>query len=85
MATLFIQSSEPPAPPEWVLKEQADLHFAWKPVALLASAPLPDLEAPFWIVVMSDRGPFAPPVKSVDFSSRHWMTGLQRRRGLQQC
>ena len=47
MAMLSIQSSEPHATPEWVLRVQEDLHFAWKTVALLASAPPPDLEAPF--------------------------------------
>ena len=38
---------------------QEDLHFAWKTVALLASAPPPDLEAPFWIGVMWDKGRWA--------------------------
>ena len=36
-----------PAPPDWVLRVQEDLRFAWKTVALLASAVPPDLEAPF--------------------------------------
>ena len=44
-----------------------DLHFAWKTVALLASAPPPNLEAPFWIGVMRDKGRWAQVVKSVHF------------------
>ena len=47
LAMLSVQSGEPPAPPAWVLRVQEDLRFAWKTVALLASAPPPDLEAPF--------------------------------------
>ena len=67
MAMLSIQSSEPHATPEWVLRVQEDLHFAWKTVALLASAPPPDLEAPFWIGVMRDNGRWAQRVKYVHF------------------
>ena len=47
MAMLSIQSGEPPAPPEGVMRVQEDLHFALKTVAVLASALHPDLEAPF--------------------------------------
>ena len=43
---LSIWTGEPPAPPESFVRVQEDLHFAWKTVAVLASAPPPDLEAP---------------------------------------
>ena len=56
MATLSIQSGEPPAPPEWFLRVQEDMHFAWKTMALLASAPPPDLEAPSLIGVIREEG-----------------------------
>ena len=55
VAMLSIRTGEPPAPPEWFVRVQEDLHFAWKTVALLASAPPPDLEAPFWVGVMRDK------------------------------
>ena len=40
---------------------------AWKTVAVLASAPPPDLEAPFWVGVMRDKERWAQIVKSVHF------------------
>ena len=67
LALLCVQSGEPPATPEsflWFLRVQEDLRFAWETVALLASAAPPDLEAPFWIDVMRDKG-WAQVVKSV--------------------
>ena len=67
MTMLSFQSGEPPALPEWVLRVQEDLHFAWKTVALFASAPLPDLKAPLWIGVLRDKGRWAQRVKSVHF------------------
>ena len=45
LAMLSVQRGE--SPPEWFLRVQEDLRFAWKAAALLASAPPPDLEAPF--------------------------------------
>ena len=48
MAILSIRTGETLAPPEWLVSVQEDLHFAWKTVALPASAPPPDLEAPFF-------------------------------------
>ena len=62
-----VQSGEPPAPPEWFLRVQEDLRFAWKTVALVASAPPPDLEASFWIGVMRDKGRCSQVLKSVHF------------------
>ena len=47
---------------------QEDLHFAWKTVAVLASAPPPDLEAPFWVGVTRDKERYAQIVNSVHFS-----------------
>ena len=47
MAMLSIRIGEALAPPEWFVRVQEDLHFAWKTVAFLASAPPPDLEALF--------------------------------------
>ena len=64
---LSVQSGEPPAHPVWFLSVQEDLRFAWKTVALLASAPPPDLEAPCWIDVMKDLGQWTHAVKSVHF------------------
>ena len=66
MAMLSIRTVEPPAPPEWLVREE-DLHFAWNTVALPASAPPPDLEAPFWVGVMRDKERWAQIVKSVHF------------------
>ena len=43
MAMLSIRTGEPPAPPEWFVRVQEDLHFAWKTVAVLAGVPPPDL------------------------------------------
>ena len=64
---LSVQSGEPPAPPEWFLRVQEDLRFVWKTVALLTSAPPPDLEASFWIHVMRDKSRWAQVVKSAHF------------------
>ena len=61
------QSGEPPAPPEWVVRVQEDLHFPWKTVAVLANAPPPDLEAPFLVGVMRDKERWAQIVQSVHF------------------
>ena len=68
VAMLSIRTGEPPAPPEWFVRVQEDLHFAWKTVALLASAPPPDLEAPFWVGVMRDKERWAQTVKICAFS-----------------
>ena len=43
-------------PSQWLVRVQVDLHFVWKTVAVLASAPPPDLEAPFWVGVMRVQG-----------------------------
>ena len=67
MVMLSIRTGEPPAPPEWLVRVQEDLRFAWKTVALLASAPPPDLEARIWIGVMRDKQRWAQIVKSVHF------------------
>ena len=67
IAMLSIRSGEPLAPPEWFVRVQEDLHFAWKTVAVLASAPPPDLEAPFWVGVVRDKERWAQIVKSVHF------------------
>ena len=64
---LSVHSGEPPAPSEWFLRVQEDLRFAWKTVALPASAPPPDLEAPLWITVMRDKARWAQVVKSLHF------------------
>ena len=37
------------------MRVQDDLHFSWKTVAVLASAPPPDLEASFWVGEMRDK------------------------------
>ena len=45
----------------------------WKTVAVLASAPQPDLESPFWVGVMRDKERWAEIVKSVHFfESAKW-------------
>ena len=49
VALLSVRYGEPPVPPEWLVRVLEDLQFAWKTVAVLASAPPPDLEAPFWL------------------------------------
>ena len=67
VAMLSNRTGEPLAPPEWLVRVQEDLHFAWKTVALPASAPPPDLEAPFWVGVMRDKERWAQIVKSVHF------------------
>ena len=67
MAVLSIRTGEPPSPPEWFVRVQEDLRFAWKTVAVLASLPPPDLEAPFWVGVMRDKERWAQIVKSVHF------------------
>ena len=67
MAMLSIRTGEPPALPEWLVRVQEDLHFAWKTVAFLSSAPPPDLEAPFWVGVMWDKERWTQTVKSAHF------------------
>ena len=67
LAMLSSRTGEPPASPEWVVRVQEDLHLAWKTVAVLASAPPPDLEDPFWVGVMRDKERWTQIVKSVHF------------------
>ena len=67
MVMLSMRTGEPPVPPEWVERIQEDLHFARRTVAMLASAPPPDLEDPFWVGVMRDKVRWAQIVKSVHF------------------
>ena len=67
VAMLSVRVGEPPVPPEWLVRVREDLHYAWKTVAILASAPPPDLEAPFWVGVMKDSERWAQIVKSVHF------------------
>ena len=67
VALLSVRYGEPPVPPEWLVRVLEDLQFAWKTVAVLASAPPPDLEAPFWVGVMRDKERWAQIVKSVHF------------------
>ena len=64
---LSIRIGDPLAPPEVFVRVQEDLHFAWKTVAVLASAPPPDLGASFWVGVMRDKERWAQIVKSVHF------------------
>ena len=63
-----------------VSESAGDLRFAWETVALLASAPPPDLEAPFWIDVMRDKGRWAQVVKSVHFSESALDDGAAAKR-----
>ena len=49
------------------MRVQEDLHFSWKTVAVRASAPPPDLEAPFWVGEMRDKERWVQIVKSVRF------------------
>ena len=67
VAMLSVRFGEPPVPPEWFVRVQEDLQYAWKTVAILTSAPPPDLEAPFWVGVMKDNERWAQIVKSVHF------------------
>ena len=67
VAVQSFRTGEPPAPPEWFVRVQEDLHFAWKTVAVPASAPPPDLEAPLWVGVMRDKERWAQIVKFAHF------------------
>ena len=65
VSILSIRTGEPPTPPEWVVRVQEDLHYAWETVALLSSAPPPDMEDPFGVGVMRDKVRWTQIVKSV--------------------